>query len=134
VLEDLALDGPAVAPNATRETRAAALKLIEGAAKRIALMDVQINWIRAFLDSSSDGFLSSFNLETEQIRLISLVYQESFLLGEPSFEDKLLRVACTVRVVCSAADVSLELHLKLFEAQVVFFFVNQEKKRRIKLL
>jgi hypothetical protein len=69
-----------------------------------------------FLENSEDGFSAAGSAELEEVRLLSLVYADSFRLGEPNYEAKVRGSACTATVRVVADAVSLEVVITFFEA------------------
>jgi energy-coupling factor transporter transmembrane protein EcfT len=97
------------------EARERALQLIESFQERLEILDCQISWIRMFFQNSSSGFEEQ-SLETEQIRVISMLY-DSFRLVEPEYQEKLLGIVCCVFVTLKGGsdNVVLELKFSFFE-------------------
>ncbi len=79
-------------------------------------LDCQTAWLRVFLENADDGFEVAGSAELEEVRLLSMVYADSFRLGEPDYEAKLRGAACTAAVRVAAGAVALEVVVTFFEA------------------
>lgn len=97
------------------EARAEALLHIDSMKNRLKLLDCQLSWIRVFFRNSSEQF-EDLDVETEHIRLLSLLFQDSFRLEEPNMSEKLDQVACCAYVAVESPGISLELRFAFFEA------------------
>ena len=97
------------------------MALINGSADRIGLLPSQLQWIESFIQSSIDGFrkgpldAAPRDSSVEEIRLLSQLYCESFILQEPSYLNKANGVASTARIELATVPISLELFIFFYE-------------------